>query len=141
MDKSFNPFDPEAMMKMMQQMPFADMMPKMPGFDPKAMSDMQSRNMEAFQAANSAASEAYKDLFAKQVELMKTMMSEAKTSAESVRDPAKAQEVMKAGVQKAMDLSTELATETQKANGRAWEIVSARMRDSITELEQMAKPK
>ncbi|SOH94173.1 hypothetical protein SAMN06273572_103202 [Monaibacterium marinum] len=141
MDKSFNPFDPEAMMKMMQQMPFADMMPKMPGFDPAALNDMQSRNMEAFQAANSAASAAYKDLFAKQVELMKTMMSEAKANADAARDPAKAQEVMTAGVQKAMDLSTELAGEAQKANARAWEIVSARMRDSISELEEMAKPK
>ena len=141
MDKSFNPFDPEAMMKMMQAMPFADMMPKMPGFDPAALNDMQNRNMEAFQAANAAASKAYQDLFARQVELMKTMMSEAKSNADAARDPARAQEVMAAGMQKAMELSTELATEAQKANARAWEIVSTRMRDAIAELEGMAKQK
>ena len=141
MDKSFNPFDPEAMMKMMQSMPFAEMMPKMPGLDPAALGEMQTRNMEAFQAANTAATKAYQELFARQVELMKTVMDEAKGHADAARDPARAQEVMAAGMHKAMELSTELATEAQKANARAWEIVSTRMRDAIAELETMAKPK
>ncbi len=138
-DKGFNPFDPEAMTKWMRDMPFADMMPKVPQMDPQAMMQMQSRNMEAFQAANSAAAEAYKDLFAKQVEVFQTMLKEARERAGGSMDAEGQQKMMAEAMERAMAHMTELAQEAQAANSKAWEIVSARMKESLAEIESMAK--
>ena len=131
-----NPFDPANFMKMMEDMPFKDMMPKMPQMAPSDMMGLQQRNMEAMQAASQAAAEGYRDLFAKQVELFQTMMTEAQAQATNM-DPQARQDVMAKAYEQATTHMTELATTAQSANAEASRIVMERMQSSLEELKKM----
>lgn len=140
-------FDPEKMNEFFKQTDmtkyFGAM--KMPDFNADAMMAAQAKNMEALVEANRAAAAGYQDLFKKQVAIFEQTMTEAskqlkgfepaKMDAEGARAQA---ELMKAAVEKAIANMQALAEGAQKANSEAYEIVSARIQESMGELRDMA---
>lgn len=140
-------FDPEKMNEFFRQSDFtkyfANM--KMPEFSPDAMMAAQAKNMEALVEANKAAAAGYQDLFQKQVAIFEETMTEAGKQfkdfepAKMDADGARAQaEVAKAAFEKAIANMQALAEGAQKANADAYEIVSARIQESMSELREMA---
>lgn len=118
---------------------------KTPGFDPEALMAAQSKNMDALIEANKAAAAGYQDLFKKQMAIFEETMSEAAAHLKSFDatklDPetAKAQgELAKAAFEKALANMQALAEGAQKANADAYEIVSARIKESLAELRDLA---
>jgi phasin family protein len=144
--KTFS-FDVEKMTDFFKQNDFTKhlSMMKMPGFDAEAMMAAQQKNMGALVEANKAAAAGYQDLFKKQMAIFEETMTEAQTAMKSFDakklDPesAKAQgELAKAAFEKALANMQALAESAQKANADAYEIVSARIKESIVELREMA---
>jgi phasin family protein len=118
---------------------------KLPEFDTDAVMAAQKKNMDALVEANKAAAAGYQDLFKKQVAIFEETMAEAQKHMKSLDasgldpDKAKAQgELAKAAFDKALGNMQALAESAQKANTDAYEIVSARIRDSLGELRDLA---
>ena len=145
--KSF-PFDLEQMTEFFKANDFtkAFAAPTMPGVDADAMLAAQKKNMETLVAANKAAAAGYQDLFAKQVEVFEATLAEAQKQVAEF-DPSKMDadstaaqgEVAKVAFDKALGNMTALAEGAQKANADAFEVVSAGIKDSVTELQEMSK--
>jgi phasin family protein len=140
-------FDPEKISEFFKQNDFAKQFAsfKVPGLDPEALMSAQKKNMEALVEANKAAAAGYQDLFKKQVAIFEETMSEAQKHLKSFdttkldADSAKAQaELAKAAFEKALANMQALAESAQKANAGAYEIVSARIQESMVELRDMA---
>ena len=145
--KSF-PFDLEQMTEFFKANDFTKAFaePTMPGVDADAILAAQKKNMAALVAANKAAAAGYQELFAKQVEVFETTLAEAQKQVANFdpskmdADAATAQgEVAKAAFEKALGNMTALAEGAQKANADAFEVVSASVKESVTELQDMAK--
>ncbi|MXU64212.1 TIGR01841 family phasin [Oceanomicrobium pacificus] len=145
-DKNSFPFDAEKMTAFFKENDFtkhfADA--KFPGVDPEALMAAQKKNMDALVEANKAAAAGYQDLFAKQVALFDETMAEARKQIESfdakaLKPEAGAEhaEVLKAAFEKAIANMTELAEAAAKANNDAYAVVSARVKDSVAELQAM----
>ena len=118
---------------------------RMPGVDPEAMMSAQKKNMDALVEANKAAAAGYQDLFKRQMAIFEETMTEAQAQLKSFDatkidpDSAKAQaELAKAAFEKALANMQALAEGAQKANAEAYEIVSARIKESLSELRDMA---
>jgi phasin family protein len=143
--KTFS-FDVEKMTEFLKQNDFTRHLAsmKMPGVDAEAMVKAQQKNMDALVEANKAAAAGYQDLFKKQVAIFEETMAEAQKQmkafdAGKIEDRAKAQgELAKAAFEKALANMQALAESAQKANAEAYEIVAARIRESIAELKEMA---
>jgi phasin family protein len=143
--KTFS-FDVEKMTEFLKQNDFTRHLAsmKMPGVDAEAMVKAQQKNMDALVEANKAAAAGYQDLFKKQIAIFEETMAEAQKQmkafdAGKVEDRAKAQgELAKAAFEKALANMQALAESAQKANAEAYEIVAARIRESIAELKEMA---
>ena len=104
---------------------------KMPGFDADAVMAAQQKNMNALVEAHKAAAAGSQDLFKKQMKAFDATKLDA--------DTAKAQaELAKAAFEKALANMQALAEAAQKANAEAYEIVSARIKESIGELKELA---
>ncbi len=140
-------FDVEKMTEFFKQNDFTKQFAgmKMPGFDGEAMMAAQKKNMDALVEANKAAAAGYQDLFKKQVAIFEETMAEAQKHMKSFdaskldADSAKAQgELAKAAFEKAVGNMQALAESAQKANAQAYEIVSARIKESLEELRDMA---
>lgn len=119
--------------------------PKMPDVDGEALMSAQKKNMEALVEANKAAAAGYQNLFKQQIEVFESTMAAAQKQIAEFdvskvdADSAKAQgEVAKVALEKALENMTALATGAQKANSEAFEVVSARVQDSVAELKDMA---
>ncbi len=145
--KSF-PFDLEQMTAFFKANDFtkAFATPKMPEVDADSILAAQKKNMETLVAANKAAAAGYQELFAKQVEVFEATLAEAQKQmadfdpSKMDADSATAQgEVAKAAFDKALGNMTALAEGAQKANADAFEVVSAGIKDSVTELQDVAK--
>jgi phasin family protein len=143
-------FDPEKMTEFFKQNDFSKQLAsmKMPGVDTDALRKAQQKNMDALVAANKAAAAGYQDLFKKQMAIFEETMAEAQKQLKSFDatkiDPerAKAQtELAKAAFEKALGNMQALAESAQKANSEAYEIVAARIKESIAELRDMAPKK
>jgi phasin family protein len=140
-------FDAEKMSEFFKQNDFTKHLAqmKMPGFDAEAMMAAQQKNMNALVEANKAAAAGYQDLFKKQMQIFEETMAEAQQALKNFDatkiDPerAKAQgELAKAAFEKALANMQALAEGAQKANAEAYEIVSARIKESLNELREMA---
>jgi phasin family protein len=119
---------------------------KMPGLDPEAIMDAQKKNMDALVRANQAAAAGYQDLFKKQVAIFEETMAEAQKHMKGFdttkldADSAKAQgELARAAFERALSNMQMLAETAQKANTEAYEIVSARIQESMAELRDVAQ--
>jgi phasin family protein len=117
---------------------------KMPGFDAQAIMDTQKKNMEALVAANQAAVAGYQDFFKKQMAIFEETMQTAQAQLGSMGEnmgpdaAAKQAEFLKVAFEKALANMTELAEAAKKANEEAFAIVSARVQESIAELQALA---
>jgi phasin family protein len=118
---------------------------KLPGVDPEALMSAQAKNMDALVEANKAAAAGYQDLFKKQMQIFEETMAEAKRQVAAFdatkidADKAKVQaELFKVAFEKALANMKELAESAQRANAEAYEIVAARIRDSMAELRDLA---
>jgi phasin family protein len=146
-DKSLFPFDPQKITEMFRTMDLSKMMGEMkfPQLDVTALMAAQKKNMDALAEANKAAAAGYQDLFAKQVAIFEATMAEAQKHMKGfdaktlTPDGATAQgEIVRVAVEKALANMRELAEAAQKANKQAFDIVSARVKDSMAEIAQMA---
>jgi phasin family protein len=143
--KTFS-FDVDKMTEFFKQNDFTKHLAnmKMPGLDPDALMKAQQKNMDALVEANKAAAAGYQDLFKKQIAIFEETMAEAQRQLKSfdatkIDDRAKAQaEIAKAAFEKALANMQALAESAQKANAEAYEIVSARIKESIGELKDLA---
>jgi len=140
-------FDVEKMTEFFKTNDFAKQFSnlKMPGLDPEAMIAAQKKNMDALVKANQAAAAGYQDLFKKQVAIFEETMAEAQKHMKAFdttkldADSAKVQsELARAAFEKALTNMQLLAEAAQKANKEAYEIVSARIQESMTELRDTA---
>jgi phasin family protein len=143
--KTFS-FDVEKMTEFFKQNDFTKHLAsmKMPGLDAEAMVKAQQKNMDALVEANKAAAAGYQDLFKKQVAIFEETMAEAQKQMKSfdatkIDERTKAQtELAKAAFEKALANMQALAESAQKANAEAYEIVSARIKESLAEIKDMA---
>lgn len=140
-------FDPEKLTEFFKQNDFAKQFAnlKLPGFDAEAILGAQKKNMDALVEANKAAAAGYQDLFKKQISIFEETMAEAQKHMKSFdatkldAETAKAQaELAKAAFEKALANMQALAESAQKANASAYEIVAARIQESLAELREMA---
>lgn len=144
--KTFS-FDVDKMTEFFKQNDFSKQLAnlKIPGVDTDAMVAAQQKNMDALVEANKAAAAGYQDLFRKQVAIFEETMSEARKQLSSFdtskldADAAKAQgDLARAAFEKAIGNMQALAESAQKANSDAYDIVAARIRESMSELRDMA---
>lgn len=140
-------FDVEKMTQFFKDNEFTKQMSamKMPGMDTEALMATQQKNMDALIEANKAAAAGYQDLFKKQMAIFEETMAEAQKHMASFdatkldADKAKAQtELAKTAFEKALSNMQALAEGAQKANAEAYEIVSARIQESMAELRDYA---
>jgi phasin family protein len=117
---------------------------KMPGFDSAALMEHSKKNMEALVAANQAAAAGYQDFMKKQMAIFEETMHAAQTQMGQIGDgmsadaASKQAELYKAAMDKALANMTELAEAMKKSNEEVFAIVSARVKESIAELQAMA---
>lgn len=150
-DKGMFAFDPEKFADMFKMPDFSKMFdPKMmegfklPNFDPSMFMDSQKKNLEALIAANQAAMAGYQDFMKKQMAIFEETMAAAQSAMANVGDSlgpdaaAKQAELYKTAFEKALANMTELAEAAKKANEEAFAIVSARVQESIAELQKLA---
>ena len=146
-DKGFYTFDAEKFADLFKTADFTKFFDqtKLPGFDMEAMMAAQKKNMDALVEANKAAAAGYQDLFKKQIAIFEETMAEAQKHMKSFdstkldAESAKAQgELAKAAFEKAIGNMQALAETAQKSNAEAYEIVSARIKESMVELQDMA---
>lgn len=144
--KTFS-FDVEKMTEYFKQNDFSKQLAsmKVPGVDTEAMFAAQQKNMDALVEANKAAAAGYQDLFNKQISIFEETMAEARKHLQSFDatkiDPesTKAQgDLVRAAFEKALANMQALAETAQKANSDAYDIVAARIRESVAELRDMA---
>lgn len=144
--KTFS-FDVEKMTDFFKQNDFTKHLSqlRMPGIDPDALMSAQKKNMDALVEANKAAAAGYQDLFRRQLSIFEETMAEAQGHLKSFDatkiDPEKAKaqaELAKAAFEKALANMQALAESAQKANAEAYEIVSARIKESLSEIRELA---
>lgn len=144
--KTFS-FDPEKMSEFFRSNEFTKALSniQVPGVDAEGLLAAQKKNMDALVEANKAAASGYQELFKKQLAIFEETTAEAQKALKSFDatkiDPerAKAQgELAKAAFEKALANMQALAEGAQKANSDAYEIVSARIQESLAELRDMA---
>lgn len=148
-DKSFPFFDTEKMMEMFRVPDLAKMMAdmKMPAMPMADLMAAQKKNMDALMAANRSAAAGYQELFRKQMAIFEETMAEATRAmgqmdvTKTPADATKQAEIARAAFEKALANMTALAEAAQKANREAFEIVSARIRESMEEIRAMAAQK
>jgi phasin family protein len=140
-------FDVEKMTEFFRQNDFTKHLSamKLPDGNAEAIMAAQQKNMNALVEANKAAAAGYQDLFRKQMTIFEETMSEAQkymTTLDATKlDPEKAKaqgELAKAAFEKALANMQALAEGAQKANSEAYEIVSARIQESLLELREYA---
>lgn len=146
-DKGMFSFDPQHfadMWKMPDMTKWFDASAmKMPGFDASAMMENSKKNMEALMAANQAAAAGYQDFFKKQMAIFEETMQAAQEQMTHVGEgmspdaAAKQAELYKAAFDKALANMTELAEAVKKSNEEVFAIMSARVKESIAELQAM----
>ena len=144
--KTFS-FDVEKLTEFFKQNDFTKHLAglKVPELDTDALVSAQQKNMNALVEANKAAAAGYQDLFKQQISIFEETMAEAQQQLKSFDatkiDPetAKAQaELARAAFEKALANMQALAEGAQKANADAYEIVSARIKESVAELRDLA---
>lgn len=114
-------------------------------FNPEALVEAQKKNVAALVEANKVAAAGYQDIFKRQVAMyeetvatLQATMAELGDSALTPEGQAKQVEMAKASFEKAVANMTELAEAAKKANEEAFEIVAARVRESVEELKAAA---
>ena len=115
-------------------------------FNPDALVEAQKKNVAALVEANKVAAAGYQDIFKRQVAMYEETVATLQSAVAELGDAgltpdaqAKQVEMAKAAFEKAVANMTELAEAAKKANEDAFEIVAARVRESVEELKAAAK--
>lgn len=119
---------------------------KMPNFDVEAVVEAQRRNIEAVTAATTAATDGYKELAARQAEIMRGVVDEyVSTVSElmSAKDPkvgaAKQVELAKSTFEKSVSQTRELTDIATKANAQVFDVLNKRVTEGLEEIQAFAK--
>lgn len=114
-------------------------------FNPEVLVEAQKKNVSALVEANKIAAAGYQDIFKRQVAMyeetvatLQSTLSELGDTALTAESQAKQVEAAKASFEKAVANMTELAEAAKKANEEAFEVVAARVRESVEELKAAA---
>jgi len=114
-------------------------------FNADALVEAQKKNVAALVEANKIAAAGYQDIFKRQVAMyeetvatVQAALAELGDKALTAEGQAKQVELAKASFEKAVANMTELAEAAKKANEEAFEVVAARVRESIEELKAAA---
>jgi phasin family protein len=148
-EKNMFPFDAEKLSEMFKVPDMTKMFEgmKMPGFDMTSMMETQKKNVEALMAANRAAAAGYQDFYKKQMAIFEETMQGAQAQIASMGEgmnpdaAAKQADLYRVAFEKALANMTELAEAAKKANEEAYAIVSARVKESLAELQSIAQRK
>jgi phasin family protein len=148
-EKNMFPFDAEKLSEMFKAPDMTKMFEgmKMPGFDVAAMMESQKKNVEALMAANRAAAAGYQDFYKKQMAIFEETMQGAQAHIASMGEgmspdsAAKQADLYRVAFEKALANMTDLAEAAKKANEEAYAIVSARVKESLAELQSIAQRK
>ncbi len=135
-------FDPDSVAKMFDpRTMMAAFEPQRPkGLDLAGIMENNKRNFEAVQSANKAAAEANKDFYEKQIaifnELMKGAAQQVKNlGSEPPEDIAQKQaEIYGAAVEQSLEIMTELADTTRRANEDAFASIQDRVERAVKDL-------
>lgn len=146
-DKAAFPFDTDAFMNLFKPQDFSKYFAdfKVPGLNTDELLANQKKNFDALVAANQSAATGYQTLFKKQMKIFEETMSEAQSAIKefdvnaATADPSAQAEFMKAAFEKGVANMKDLAETAQKANTDAYEIVSARVKDSVADLAKTYK--
>lgn len=138
-----NPFDPAVFADMFKSMDMSKMFDPnaFKALDQSALADAQKKNMDALISAQKAAAAGYQDLFEKQVKVFQDTLASAQGAMEAMSksnpaDAAKAQAEMTAkAYEAAIANAQELAEAARRANQDAYDIVKARIEESVKELQ------
>ena len=137
--KTFNQYDPQAMMRQMQAA-FGNY--NIPNVDMGALIESQQKNMEALMKANEAAMAGTQELMKRQAELFQEALKEASDAASSMsvganpQDAAAKQvELVQAAVEKALKNSTEISEMVRQTQTEVTETVNARIAEGLKEVK------
>lgn len=115
-------------------------------FNPEALVEAQKKNVAALVEANKVAAAGYQDIFKRQVAMYEETVASLQSALSELGDAgltadaqAKQVELAKSSFEKAVANMTELAEAAKKANEEAFEIVAARVRESVEELKAAAE--
>ena len=119
---------------------------KLPSFDVEALMAAQSRNIEAVTAATTAATDGYKQLAARQAEIVRGAVDEYVSTVRelmSAKDPkvgaTKQVEFAKATFEKSVSQTQELTDIATKANAEVFDVLNKRVTESLEEIQAFAK--
>ena len=138
-----NPFDPSVYAEMFKSMDMSKMFDPnaFKALDQSALAEAQKKNIDALISAQKAAAAGYQDLFEKQVKVFQDTLASAQGHIEGMAksnpsDAAKAQAEMTAkAYEAAIANAQELAEAARRANQEAYDIVRARIEESVAELK------
>ncbi|HXQ49559.1 MAG TPA: phasin family protein [Stellaceae bacterium] len=119
---------------------------KLPGFDAETAMATQRKNIEAITQANQLAVEGVQAVARRQVEIAREAMEGASSAIREMVQPsapeerfAKNAEFAKQAFEKGMANARELAEMFSKANTEAFEVISKRFTESLSEMSAQAK--
>ena len=139
------------MSKMFDMSKFADMSKifgdcRMPQFDPEAAFALQRKNIEAFTALSQAAYESIQSLCHRQAESYRQIIEEITQTTQAILScptteskAIKQAEASKAALEKYLANLRDASETIAKCNSQAFETVSARLNDSMSELRGIVK--
>jgi phasin family protein len=118
---------------------------KMPGLDGDKLMREQKKNLEALTAANKAAMDGYQAVMRRQGEHLKETMElvskavrEGWSGASPEANRNKQGELAKAAFDRALSNMRELSEMAAKSNREAFDMISARMKESLEEFRKQA---
>lgn len=121
---------------------------KVPGVDVDQLIAVQKKNIEALTQANKMALQGFRTATQRQAEFLRAAFGEAAQVAsqiaqtESISDKvAKQAEFAKEGMQKALANMREVSEVLTKSNTEAFELLSDRVREGITEVTKLVEAK
>jgi phasin family protein len=119
---------------------------KMPGVDPKAIVDLQKKNMEAVATANRVAFEGAQAVMRRQSEIVREMVENTSTALTEMAKPGRPEEklaqqadLLKKIYETNLANMNELVELGAKSNREAAEVINHRVVDSIDEMKVALK--
>jgi len=117
---------------------------ELPGLDIDGLLATQRRNIEAISSANKSAAEGIQTIFARQSEVLKTLMAEASSSVEEMSKAnapqeqiTKQVELTKVKLEEAVANIREMSELAVKSQSEAFDILNARFNESIEEVQSL----
>ena len=117
---------------------------KLPGVDVGALVEWQRKDLEALAEAHREAFEGVRALVERRNEMLREAFSQWQESAKGAAGEgllARQQEVIKQGVQQAVENFRELSAMEAETRGKAWKVVQDRLQENMANLQKLLQPK